>query len=419
VSEIRLSDLIAPSFYEAHRFISDGKYTHWWLSGGRGSTKSSFISLEIVLGIMKNASVNAVVIRKVGVCIKDSVFEQMKWAIERLGVSHLWQVKLSPFELVYTTGQRVIFRGADDANKLKSLKASNGYIRYIWYEELAEFDSMEEIRSINQSLMRGGEKFDVFYSYNPPINIQSWVNLEGKVLRDDRFIHHGTYLDVPKEWLGEQFVLEAEHLKNTNFRLYEHEYLGKAVGTGGEVFDNLCLREISDEEIKRFSSIRRGVDFGYAADPFVYVLCEYDATRRRLYIFGEIYKRGVSNRNAYRLICGLGDYRESVICDSAEPKSINELRSYGLRAEGAKKGPDSIEYGIKFLQGLEEIVIDPKRCPETAREFSTYSLDRDRDGNFRDGYPDRNNHSIDAVRYATEHDSSVRSARIIERKFLN
>ncbi len=419
MSNIHLSQLIAPSFYETHRLIDKGAYTHWWFSGGRGSTKSSFISLEIVLGIMKNPDTNAVAIRKVGVCIKDSIFEQLRWAIERLGVAHLWQVRLSPFELIYKGGQRIIFRGADDANKLKSIKAAKGYIRYIWYEELAEFDGMEEIRSINQSLMRGGEKFDVFYSYNPPINIQSWVNLEAKLLRDDRYYHHGTYLDVPPAWLGEQFILEAGHLKKTHPRLYEHEYLGKAVGTGGEVFENLKLRAISDEEKAQFDSIRRGVDFGYAADPFVYVLCNYDATRKRLFIFGEVYKRGVSNRSAYRLIQELGEYRTGIICDSAEPKSINELRGYGLNAVGAKKGPDSIEYGIKFLQSLTEIVIDPQRCPETAREFSNYALERDRDGKFRDGYPDRDNHSIDAVRYALEYDSSVRGARVIERKFFN
>lgn len=419
MNDIRLSELIAPSFYETHRLIASGAYTHWWFSGGRGSTKSSFVSLEIVLGIMKNPGTNAVAIRKVGTCIKDSIFEQLKWALERLGVAHLWQVRLSPFELIYTTGQRIIFRGADDVNKLKSLKASKGYIRYIWYEELAEFDGMEEIRSINQSLMRGGEKFDVFYSYNPPINLQSWVNLEAQLPRGDRYHHHGTYLDVPPEWLGEQFILEAQHLKKTHPRLYEHEYLGRAVGTGGEVFDNLKLRTISEEELERFDSIRRGVDFGYAADPFVYVLCNYDSCNRKLYIFGEVYKRGVSNRSAYRLISELGNYRSGIICDSAEPKSINELRVYGLNAVGARKGPDSIEYGIKFLQSLDEIVIDPKRCPETAREFATYALERDRDGNFRDGYPDKNNHSIDAVRYALEHDSSSRCARIIERKFLD
>ncbi len=417
-NNIRLSELIAPSFYEAHRMIAENRYTHWWFGGGRGSTKSSFVSIEIILGIMKNPNTNAVAIRKVGTTVKDSIFEQLKWAIERLGVSHLWQVKLSPTELIYKSGQRILFRGADDVAKLKSLKVAKGYIRYIWYEELAEFDGMEEIRSVNQSLMRGGAKFDVFYSYNPPINIQSWVNIEAKNERKDRYSHHGTYLDVPREWLGEQFFLEAEHLKNTHFNLYRHEYLGEAVGTGGEVFENLKLRSISDGEIGGFDSIRRGIDFGYAADPFVYVLCNFEAKRRRLWIFGEVFKRGLSNRRAYELIGELGNYCASVICDSAEPKSINELRSYGLNAVGARKGPDSIEYGIKFLQSLDEIVIDPKRCPETAREFSNYALERDKDGNFRDGYPDKNNHSIDAVRYALEFDSSARRGKIIERKIF-
>lgn len=418
MNNIRLSNLIAPSFFEAHSFLNEERYTHWWFSGGRGSTKSSFVSIEIVLGIMKNPHANAVALRKVGNTVKDSVFEQFKWAIDKLGVPHLWQIKLSPLELVYKTGQRIIFRGADDVAKIKSLKVSKGYVRYIWYEELTEFDGMEEIRSVNQSLMRGGKKFDVFYSYNPPLSIQNWVNLEAANGRDDRYSYHGTYLDVPQEWLGEQFIIEAEHLKKTHYNLYRHEYLGEAVGTGGEVFENLKLRTLSEQEIGGFDSIRRGIDFGYAADPFVYVLCNFEAKHRRLYIFGEIFKRGLSNRRAYELIGELGSYCARIVCDSAEPKSINELRSYGLNAVGARKGPDSIEYGIKFLQSLDEIVIDPKRCPETAREFSTYALERDRDGNFRDGYPDKNNHSIDAVRYALEFDCDSRRGKIIERKIF-
>lgn len=416
---IRLSEIIAPSFYSVHRDIAEGRHTHYWLSGGRGSTKSSFVSAEIILGIMKNPLSNAVAVRKVGAYIKDSVYAQLRWAIDKLGVSDKWSAKLSPMELIYEpTGQRILFRGADDAQKLKSTKTRYGYIRYIWYEELAEFGGMEEIRSINQSLMRGGDKFDVFYSYNPPVSVHSWVNKEVLTERPDRLCHRSTYLDVPMSWLGEGFISEAEHLKRTRPELYKHEYMGIPTGTGGEVFTNLSLRSLSDGEIASFDSIRRGIDFGYAADPFVYTLCGYDAHRRRLFIFGEIYKRGLSNRRAAELMAGMGDYSEAVICDSAEPKSINELRSLGINAVGAKKGPDSVNYGIKFLQSLDEIVIDPVRCPETAREFSSYELQSDGCGGFRDGYPDKDNHAIDAVRYALERDSSGRKARIVNRNKL-
>ena len=410
-----LDELISPAFYGVHDSIED--YTHFWLCGGRGSTKSSFVSIEIILGIMKNPDANAVALRKVGVYLRDSVFSQLQWAIEKLGVSHLWDIKASVPELVYKkTGQKILFRGADKVQKLKSTKVSHGYIRYIWYEELDEFCGMKEIRSINQSMMRGGEKFTVFYSYNPPQNRRSWVNREALNEREDMLIHKSTYLDVPHEWLGEQFFLEAEYLKKTHINQYKHEYLGEVTGTGGEVFDNLEIRSLDDGEINSFDNIRCGIDFGFAADPFVYVVCYYH--NNKLFIFDEIYAKGMTNHAAAEKIFEKGYSDKVIICDSAEPKSINDLRGFGLRVRGAKKGPDSIEYGIRFLQGLEKIVIDPARCPDTAREFSEYELERDADGEFRAVYPDKNNHTIDAVRYALEDEACRRKARIINRRDL-
>lgn len=415
----RLSGLIAPSFYNLHRNIKTGQYTHYWLKGGRGSTKSSFISIEIILGMMQDPTANAVAIRKVGMYLKDSVYEQLVWAIDKLGVSEFWKLKLSPLELVYLpTGQRVIFRGADKPKKVKSTKVHKGYIRFIWYEEVDEFFGISEIRTINQSLMRGGKKFDVFYSYNPPESQRNWVNEEVLAEREDRIVHHSTYLDVPKEWLGEQFVVEAEHLKRTNPERYEHEYMGKVTGTGGEVFTNLDIRPIADEEVKSFDRIRRGIDFGYAVDPFVYLVCHYDKTRRRLFVFDEIYKVGLSNSGAAEEIKKRQSYGGYITCDSAEPKSINELKNLGLRVRGAKKGPDSVEYGIKFLQTLEQIVIDPKRCPNTAREFYEYELEKDHNGEFKANYPDKNNHAIDAARYALEDDMKGKQTRIASKADL-
>lgn len=410
---------ISPAFYSVHDDIVNDRYTHYKLCGGRGSTKSSFISIELIFGIMRNPSSNAVVIRKVGTYLKDSVFAQLEWAIDTLGVGEMWMQKSSPLEMTYIpTGQKILFRGADEPKKLKSTKVSKGYIRYIWYEELDEFNGPGEIRTINQSLMRGGEKFDVFYSFNPPKSISSWVNVEEKMSGPDTLIHHSTYLDVPKEWIGSQFILEAEHIKKVQPLVYEHEYLGKVTGTGGEVFANLTLRDISDDEIRGFDKIRRGIDFGYAADPFVYIVCHYDSTRKRLYIFKEIFKVGLSNSAAAEMIKELGTYSQIIICDSAEPKSINELRRLGLSVTGAKKGPDSVEYGIKFLQSLEEIVVDACRCPNTAREFSQYEIESDANGNFSAHYPDKNNHTIDAVRYALEQDTACRKAKIIKRSTL-
>lgn len=412
----RLDELISPSFYEVHNSID--KYTHFWLRGGRGSTKSSFISIEIILGIMKNPNTNAVVLRKVGNCLRDSVLSQLEWAVDKLGVSNKWEIRQSIPEMIYKkTGQKILFRGGDKVQRLKSTKVTQGYIRYIWYEELDEFYGMKEIRSINQSMMRGGDKFTVFYSYNPPQNRNNWVNRESLRQRVDTLVHKSTYLDVPRKWLGEQFFLEAEYLKKLHPKQYAHEYLGEATGTGGEVFDNVQIRKFTDEEIASFDNIRCGIDFGFAIDPFVYVVCYYH--NNRLYIFDEIYKKGLSNSRAAEMILKKDFANKMIICDSAEPKSINDLRSYGLHVRGAKKGPDSIEHGIRFLQGLEKIVIDKERCPSVAREFSEYELERGSDGEFKATYPDKNNHTIDAVRYALEEEITKRKARIIKRSELD
>lgn len=410
-----LSELIAPSFNEVHRHIQNGDYTHYWLRGGRGSTKSSFAGIEIILGLMKNPDMNAVVMRKVKANLRDSVMAQLEWAADKLGVSELWQMKASSFEMVYKkTGQQILFCGADDPHKLKSKKFRDGYVGYIWYEELDEFYGMDEIRSINQSLMRGGERFTVLYTYNPPKSACSWVNREVLVPRGDRYCHSSTYLDVDESWLGRQFIIEAEHLKKHNTDLYNHEYLGMVTGTGGEVFRNVTLRGISDEEIAGFDRIKRGIDFGYAADPFAYEVCQYH--NGRLFVFDEIYKTGLSNSGAARLIKNGRQYGSFIVCDSAEPKSIRELRDLGLRVRGAKKGPDSVEYGIKFLATLDEIIIDNVRCPNAAREFTAYEIERDSEGGFKSYYPDKNNHAIDAVRYAMEDEMSVKKARVINRR---
>lgn len=414
ILENRLSELIAPSFYEVHSDIRDFGHTHYFLKGGRGSAKSSFVSMEIILGMMKNPQMNCVALRKVAVYLKDSVFAQLKWAIDMLGVSAKWEEKLSPLELIYTeTGQRIIFRGADDPKKIKSIKVSSGYIGYVWYEEADQFSGMAEIRSINQSLLRGGDRYIVFYSYNPPMSIKNWINREVCEPVEGRLVHSSSYLGVPAQWLGEQFIAEAEHMKKRRERIYRHEYLGEAVGTGGEIFDNLNVREISEQERSGFDRIRAGVDFGYAADPFVYIVCAVN--KRRLYIFDEIFKVGLSDEAAVQRIKSKG-YNTLITCDSAEPKSIQRFRELGLRAVGAKKGPDSINYGIKFLQSLDEIIIDPVKCPNASREFSGYELERDLYGGFRAEFPDKDNHTIDAVRYALE--GCNKKAKIIERNMI-
>lgn len=405
MSMVQLTDIIAPSFYGVHHYLKEDRFTHYWLKGGRGSTKSSFISIEIVLGMMRDPDANAVAIRKVKENLRESVYEQLLWAIEVLGVSHLWHDSVSPMSLTYIpTGQKIIFRGADKPKKVKSSKLRRGYIKYVWYEEVDEFEGMEAIRTINQTFLRGGSTFTVFYSYNPPKSQRNWVNAEVTEKRPDRLVHHSTYLTVPRQWLGEQFFVEAEHLQQTKPKSYEHEYLGDVVGTGGEVFTNLTFRAITDDEIRAFDHVRRGVDFGYANDPVHYGVMYLDKTRRRLYIFHELHKVQVSNRKLADHIKTENKLNAPVTADSAEPKSIDEIKGYGVRMKGAKKGPDSVEYGVKYLQDLEEIIIDPERCPNTKREFYGYELEPDGNGGFKDGFPDKDNHSIDMSRYALEGD---------------
>lgn len=408
MNKISLKSIIAPSFHEVHKDIKNELHTHYWLKGGRGSTKSSFISIEIILNIMKDSlkgiMSNAVVFRRVKDVLRGSVFEQMVWAIEMLGVISEWDITYSPLKLTYkSTGQVILFKGADNPKKVKSIKVSKGYIKYLWYEEVDEFENYDKIRNINQSIMRGGPKFFVFYSFNPPESQRNWCNQEVLEKREDKYISSTTYLDVPAEWLGEQFIIEAEHLKRVNISKYEHDYLGKVTGTGGEVFRNLTIRAITDDEIKVFDRLKNGLDFGYAADPLAYVLMNYDKTRKRLYIFGEIYKVQLSNSKAVELIKKLNPLNKRITADSAEPRTINEFKKLGLNIIGAKKGPDSVEHGLKFLsEELEEIIIDPVRCPNTKKEFMEYEIEKDKEGNLKGEYPDKNNHTIDACRYGME-----------------
>ena len=419
-------ELIAEHFYDILEDVLGYNHTHYWLKGGRGSTKSSFIGIVIPLLMMIDAQngihSNAVALRKVGDTLSDSVYAQLIWGIEKLGVSAYWEMKTSPLKLIYKpTRQEILFRSAnnkEDHKKIKSIRFKRGFCKYVWYEELDEFFGMEEIRSINHSLLRGGSDYEAFYSYNPPKMVSSWVNAEVINVREDRLVHSSTYLNVPVEWLGEQFILEAEHLKKTNELAYRNEYLGEATGTGGAIFTNLDIREITEEEVKQFDNILDGNDFGYAVDPNCYLQMHYDKTRKCLFIFNEIYKVGTSNKKLADEIKKIKIGKGFITCDSAEPKSIAELQSYGLRVKPAKKGADSIDFGIKFLQMLERITIDAVRCPNTAREFSTYEYEKDKYGNFVSKYPDANNHSIDSTRYAIEDYTIKNNWEISNRRVL-
>lgn len=398
-------DIVADVFHPMIRDIRKGNHSEYVLPGGRGSTKSSGISCIIPELIKNNPDMNALILRKVGNTIKDSVYAQMKWAIAKLGLEEEFRFKVSPFEITYIpTGQKIFFRGADDPLKIKSIKPEFGYIGILWLEELDQYAGPEEVRSIQQSAIRGGNKAFRFKSFNPPRSKNNWANEyteEAATQNDAAMVVRSTYLDVEPDWLGEQFINDAEHLKEVNPDAYENEYMGKANGNGGNVFEYLELREITDEEISHMDRIYQGVDFGWYPDAYTFIRAYYDSAREKIYLIDENYVHKTSNELTAQWIKdkGYDDYR--IICDSAEPKSINDYRDMGLPAIGAAKGPGSVEYGFKWLQ-RRTIVIDRNRTPNVYKEFTEYEYDRDKNGNIISGYPDGNDHAISAVRYAFE-----------------
>jgi phage terminase large subunit len=412
----KISECIAPSFYDLHRALKEETYNEYLLKGGRGSTKSSFLSIETLLEIMRDPEANAIVFRRFENEIRDTVFGQMQWAMNKLGVDQLFRVYVSPFKLVYEpTGQVILFKGADNPKKLKSIKIAKGYLKIGWFEEVDQFSGMEEIRNIQQSIFRGTEKKQIaFFSYNPPKSARSWVNAEAKIQKPGRVVHHSTYLDVPREWLGETFIASAVHLQENNEEAYRHEYLGEETGTGLEVFSNVTIRPISKKQISFFDHMYQGLDFGYAADPMCFIQGHFDNKKRKLWLFFE--KSGLNVKNSQLADMLSDDQRADVtMCDSSEPKSIDELREeYKVNVMAVDKYPGSVEHGVKYLQDLDEIIIDPQRCPLAATEFINYALDTNRYGEVISKYPDKNNHSIDAVRYMLS--QQIKSDRIARRK---
>lgn len=399
----RLSEQISPAFVDSHRAVKSGAINELVEKGGRGSAKSSFISVEIILLLLKNPQIHAVVMRKVGNTLRPSVYAQICWAIAALGLTRKFKCTLNPMECTYIpTGQKIMFFGLDDPGKLKSIKVPFGYIGIGWFEELDQFDGPEQIRNVEQSIFRGGPFSMCFKSFNPPAMARNWANQYVLESKRGKLVHHSTYLTTPAEWLGPRFIADAEHLKATNPTGYRHAYLGEVVGSGTEVFENLDIRAISDKEIEQFDRITSGVDWGWYPDPWAFNRMHYDAGRRTLYIFDELTRHRTSNYDTAALVMERIAADEMVIADSAEEKSCNDYRSFGIRCRGADKGPGSVNYSMKWLQSLAAIVIDPERCPDTTKEFTEYEYERDpKTGEVLEGYPDAANHHIDAVRYGT------------------
>ena len=397
---VKLTDVIAPSFYDVHWDILDGNHTYYDLYGGRGSAKSSFISAEIVLGMMDDPEANAVIFRKYAVTIGESVFEQIQWAIDALGVTDLWESRTSPYRFVYKpTGQKIIFRGLDKAKKTKSIKASKGYFKYLWFEELDEFTGPKEIRTVEQSVLRGGSKFVVFKSFNPPISQSNWANQYVNTPDDSAYRHKSDYRSVPEEWLGEMFIERAEHLKATNERAYKHEYLGLPVGLGTNIFDMLEIRTITDEEIQSYQSIYQGQDFGWWPDPKAFIRAAYVANKEKIVLLDELGGCKIRNSDMARMIQEKGYDDYTLMCGVDEKESIVDLRDAGIPARSAIVTPGSRKYTYEWLQ-CRTIVIDPARTPRAYKEIIEYEHEIDSNGEVIADYPDGNDHWIDALRYS-------------------
>ena len=422
LQSIDIRTLTAEPYWAIHEDICDQGHEFYNLRGGRGSGKSSFCALEIPLQIMRDPTglSNALVVRKWAVTLRGSVYAQIQWALNALGVEDQWRSTLNPLQFVYLpTGQVIRLTGLDDPQKLKSIKPARGYFRYLWCEEFNEINGELELRNLQQSVLRGGDSFTVLRSFNPPISRINWAN-EFCDRPDERSLNLLTnYLQIPVEWLGQTFIDEAEKLREINPRAYDHEYMGLAVGQGAEVFETLEVREITDQEYSQLVKIYSGLDWGFSTDPACFLRVSYDARTETIWIMDEIYKTHMSNSQLAEKILSADFYKSKklkylplshevyeerplIICDSAEPKSIQDIRDFGLKAIACTKFAGCVEYRLKWLQ-KRRIIVDPKRTPNTARELQNYSYEVDkRTGDVLSSVPDKDNHSCDALAYALD-----------------
>lgn len=422
--KINMINVIAPVYRDLFKDIMMHKHSNYTLPGGRGSLKSSFVSIMIPLLIINYPNTHAVCFRQVGNTIQKSIFAQVVWAIYKLGLESLFHIpKNYATPIVYIpTGQQIIFMGLDDPMKVKSIKLPFGYIAITWFEELDQFSGEEALRKVTQSTKRGGKLFWDFRTFNPPISKNNWANEyaeEQEFKKDGRsLVFRTNYKMVPQEWLGDEFIYEAEDLLRKNPRAYEHEYMGIAIGTGGDVFPNVCELDMTKHHdildangnviyttplLSTFDNIHNGLDWGFAIDPTAFVRLHYDRNHHDVYIFKEAHLEQKRNKEIFDILYEekkLLKKSELMTCDSAEPKSIADFKSWGAFVRGADKGPDSVRYSIRWFQGLNHIYIDRKECPYTWKEYSEYEYKQDKDGNFISDFPDENNHHIDASRYA-------------------
>lgn len=401
---VDLKDVIGRAFYDSHRAIRSQSVHTVVEEGGRGSLKSSFCSVEIVLWLLKWPKSHALVMRQMGNTLEDSVYAQMLWAIAILGLTDSFIQKKNPLRLIYKpTGQTIYFRGLDDEMKIKGIKPQFGYIGCLWFEEADQLRRGENaVLSVKQSAFRGSGDNPTLtlISYNPPPNARNWANRYAREQQPGKLVHHSSYLDAPRKWLGKEFLDGADWLRKTKPLIYRHMYLGEMVGSGTQVFDNIVSRKITAKEIAGFDNIISGVDWGWYPDPWVFIRTYYHAGTRTLYIFDEARGNKLTNHVTAKIVKERVAPGELILADLSDEKACADYRSFGLRCWPARKGPGSRELGVKWLQGLTAIVIDPNRCPCTLQEFLEWEYEVAPDGTVLGTLMDARDHGIDAARYA-------------------
>ena len=404
-SEVRLSEIVGRGYADFWHFR--GRYRV--VKGGRASKKSTTAALWFIHQMMRHPGANTLVVRKTYQAHKDSTYAQLKWAVRRLGVDHLWQFRLSPLELVYLpTGQRILFRGLDDPLSIASITVATGFLCWVWIEEAYQVTDEADFDKLDLSI-RGdtGDLWKQFTLTFNPWNEHHWLN--------KRFFQHEspdtlamttTYLQ--NEFLGRDDLAVFEQIKDRNPRRYRIEGLGEWGIAEGAVFDNWETREFDWREIaQRETAVGCfGLDFGYTVDPTAFSAMIADRAAHEIYVYDEIYKHGLTNPALAALIEHKGFAKERITADSAEPKSIAELKAGGKdypairRIEPAAKGADSVDHGIQRLQQYR-IIVHPK-CEHTVIELENYTWRKDKAGNTLDEPADEFNHLIDAMRYGTE-----------------
>lgn len=385
--------------------------------GSRASKKSTTTAMNLIYRIMEYPESNALVVRKTYRTLLDSCFAQLKWAVNRLGVKDYFDFKLSPLEIIYKpTGQKILFRGLDDPLKVTSVTVDVGSLCFLWIEEAYEIMSESDFDMLDESI-RGevpkGHFKQITLTFNP-WNERHWI--KGRFFdKVDKDVLAITTNYTCNEWLDRSDLNVFERMKTNNPRRYQVAGLGNWGIVDGLIYENFEERLFTLEEIKDYKTVA-GLDFGYTNDPTAFFIGFLDKKDSILYVWDEMYSKGLSNKKIYENIKNMGYSKEKITGDSAEPKSIDELKGYGLRIKGAKKGKDSILNGIQWIQDLK-IIIHP-RCNNFLTEISNYQWDKDKFGKALNRPIDDFNHLLDAMRYALEDDIQSKTIKAVNRSIL-